>query len=253
MMFGRLVRSWTVRASFAGAMAASTLAVAAPSAGAAEATPASATTPLSVTAESFRFLNVPVFLRAGNSSVTFRNISADDDHEFVALNLGPSCSRSVATVDDAKALLMSVGQQANQAGADDPEPYFEAACPGGSFEGAAFAPPGGTDTEDFAFTPGRTLYLCGVPEDGVPHFELGMIGFINVIDPATRAGMPTGLELVAALRQPSGLRDLTTALLPAGVSLPSGFVFPNISGLLSGLNLPAGVRLPAGFGQLAGA
>ncbi len=251
MMFGRLVRSWTVRASFAAAMAASTLTVAAPSAGAAEATPANATTPLSVTAENFRFLNVPVFLRAGSYDVTLHNIS-EDDHVFLALNLGPVCSRSVTTTADASALLTRVGQEAGDSG--DPETVFEAACPGGSFEGAVFAPPGGTETDKIDFTPGKTLYFCPIPEeDGTRHYDLGMIGFINVIDPATRAGMPSGLDLLAALRQPTGLRDLTTALLPVGVSLPSGFGFPNISGLLSGLNLPAGVRLPAGFGQFAGA
>jgi len=231
-------------------MAASTLAVAAPSAGAAEATPAGATTPLSITAESFRFLNVPVFLRAGTSSVTLHNVSDDDDHEFVAVNLGPTCGRSIATTADASALIKQIG---DQAGDNDPQPFLDAACPGSSFEGAAFAPPGDTDTEDIAFTPGKTLYFCGVPENGVPHFDLGMIGFINVIDPATRAGMPTGLDLVAALRQPTGVHDLAAALLPAGVSLPTGFNFPNLSGLLSGLNLPAGIRLPAGFGQFAGA
>jgi len=226
-------------------MAASTLAVATPSAGAAEAAPADATTPLSITAENFRFRDVPVFLRAGSSDVTLHNIS-EDDHVFVAVNLGPVCGPSVNTTADASALLARIDQEA---GNNDPQAVFEAVCPGGSFEGAVFAPPGGTETDRIDFTPGKTLYFCPIPEeDGTPHSDLGMIGLINVIDPATRAGLPSGLDLLGSLRQPTGLRDLATALLPTGASLPGGFNFPNINGLLSGLNLPAGVGFPARLG-----
>jgi hypothetical protein len=73
-----------------------------------------------------------------------------------------------------------------------------------------------------------------------------------VIDPATRAGLPSGLDLLGSLRQPGALGDLTTALLPGQASLPPGFSFPDLSALFSGLNLPGGFGLPTGFGGTTG-
>jgi hypothetical protein len=165
-MLKRLGRSWTVRLGVSAAVVASALGM--------SALPTSATTvkrPLAVVAKSFRFLGVPRWLPAGQYDVRFLNISPDD-HEFVAVNLGPVCSRTVTSVAQAVAVLNS----------QDPD----VVCPGNSFEGAAFAGPGGRDREAFTFTPGRTLYFCGVPENGVPHYDLGMIGFINVF------AVPTG-------------------------------------------------------------
>jgi hypothetical protein len=134
--------------------------------------------PLVVVARDFQFLGVPGRLPAGTYDTRFINISRDEAHEFVAVNLGPSCSGTVTSVGAAQALIENVGQQA---GDGDPEPFLEAACPGASFGGAAFAESRGRDREDITMTPGRTLYFCGVPdEDGTPHFDLGMIGFINV-------------------------------------------------------------------------
>ncbi len=167
MMLQRLGRSWTVRLGFSAAVVVSALGM--------SALPSSAHTvkrPLAVVAKNFRFLGVPRSLPAGQYDVRFLNISPDE-HELVAFNLGPVCSRTITTAAQARALLDS-GQ--------DPD----VVCPGNNFEGYASAGPGGTDREDFTLSPGRTLYFCGVPENGVPHFDLGMIGFINVF------AVPTG-------------------------------------------------------------
>lgn len=177
MRLQRLGRSWIARLGFSAVLVGSVLSITAEPSSA-----GSFTFPLGVVADSFRFIGVPTTLPAEQYDVHFFNISQEDDHEFIALNLGPSCGSNITTVDDAKALLESVGQQAHAAGADNPLPFFLAACPGAGFEGAAFAGPNfGQDEETFTLTPGKTLYFCGVQEpDGTPHFELGMIGFIDV-------------------------------------------------------------------------
>ncbi len=171
MTLQRLGRSWVARMSVSAALVGSVLGI--------TAAPSSASTftlPMAAVATGFQFLGVPSTLPAAHYDLQFFNISQQDDHEFVALNLGPVCSVTIQTVSDAKALLEQVGSSGG-----DPEVAFEAACPGGGFEGTVFAPPGGRDRGDFTLAPGRTLYFCGVPEeDGTPHFELGMIGFINV-------------------------------------------------------------------------
>ena len=157
-------RSSVARVGIAGAMVATTLGVTAP--------PSSAIDlklPMAVVARDFRFLGVPKALPAAQYDLRFFNISRDEDHEFVAFNLGPTCSATINTVDDAKALV-EAGKGA-----------FRMWCPGGSFEGAAFAGPGGRDREEFNLTPGKTLYFCGVrDENGTPHFDLGMIGLLDV-------------------------------------------------------------------------
>lgn len=121
---------------------------------------------LAVVARDYHFSGVPNSLPAATYSVNFINVG-DEEHEFVAVNLGPQCG--------------SFTKQQALAELNKGEDAFFADCPGGSFEGAAFAAPGQRDRETVTLTPGRTLYFCGVPdENGVPHFELGMIGFINV-------------------------------------------------------------------------
>jgi hypothetical protein len=173
MKLQRLGRSWAARLGFSAALVASVLGV---SAG-----PSSAINlklPLVVVARDFQFLGVPGRLPAGTYDTRFINISREEAHEFVAVNLGPTCSSTVTSVEAGQALIENVGQQA---GDGDPEPFLEAACPGASLGGGVFAEPGGRDRGDITLTPGRTLYFCGVPdEDGTPHFDLGMIGFINV-------------------------------------------------------------------------
>ncbi len=166
MTFHRLGRSWAVRIGFGAAMVASVLgATAQPSL----AMPRGL--PMVVVAKDFQFLGVPGRLPAAEYNLRFLNISRTEEHEFVAVNLGPTCSRTITSVEAAKTLISNT--QADGA--------FEAACPGGAFEGSAFAKAGDRDRETVTLTPGRTLYFCGVPdEDGTPHFELGMIGFINV-------------------------------------------------------------------------
>jgi plastocyanin len=126
-----------------------------------------------VVARDFRFSGVPRVRSAGTYSVTFVNRS-QDDHDFVAVNLGPQCGQSVRTKKDAKSLKQRLDA------APDPEAAFTAACPGGSFEGGAGAGPGGRDTEDFTLTPGKTLYFCAVVDEHGAHSDLGMIGFITV-------------------------------------------------------------------------
>jgi hypothetical protein len=163
MILQRLGRSWAARIGFSAAMVTSMMGVSAP--------PSSAATlklPMAVVARDFQFLGAPGRLPAATYDVRFLNISRDEAHEFVALNLGPTCSNTIDTVEKAKALL--------EGGHD-----IDVVCPGNSFEGAVFAGPRGRDRQDITLVPGRTLYFCGVPdEDGTPHFELGMIGLINV-------------------------------------------------------------------------
>ncbi|MGI9034160.1 MAG: hypothetical protein ACR2HY_10910 [Acidimicrobiales bacterium] len=128
---------------------------------------------LSVVARDFQFLGVPSRLPAGTANVRFRNISRSEFHEFIAVNLGPACAGF--TRDQAIAEITKAGQ------AEDPIAAAQEDCPGLTFAGAAFAPPGGSDRETYDFQPGRVLYFCSIPdENGTPHFDLGMIGFINV-------------------------------------------------------------------------
>jgi len=138
--------------------------------------------PMAVVARDFQFI-VPPALPAGQYDLRFFNISRDEAHVFVALDLGPTCSRTTNTIAQAKALI----EKLLAAGEDGFEAAFDSACQGGSFEGAAFAEPGGRSREDFTFRPGKTLYFCDVPDDdGTPHFDLGMIGFMNIFS------LPTG-------------------------------------------------------------
>ncbi len=164
MTLSSLRKSWVARVAVSGAVIVAALGMAA--------APSSATDlklPMAVVARDFQFLGIPRALPAAQYDVRFFNISRTEAHEFVAVNLGPTCSSTINTVAQAKALL------------DGGEDAFGAECPGGSFEGAVFADPGGRDRADIALTPGKTLYFCGVPDDnGTPHFELGMIGFLNV-------------------------------------------------------------------------
>ncbi len=131
--------------------------------------------PLAVVAKDYRFLGVPSSLPAGTYDTRFFNISDDEFHVLVALNLGPRCSgfpdqRVINLIDRLSAI------EDEEAG----EAAFAKACPGGSF-GAVAAPPGGQDRQDLTFTPGRVYYFCPVPtEEGTPHADLGMRGFINV-------------------------------------------------------------------------
>jgi len=140
--------------------------------------------PMAVVARDYQFL-VPPALPEGRYDLQFFNIGREG-HVFVALNLGPACSASINTVSQAKALIKGIEETAG----DDEEAgdaAFAKACPGGSFEGAAFAEPGGRAREDFTFTPGKTLYFCPIPTAaGTDHYDLGMIGFINIF------ALPTG-------------------------------------------------------------
>ncbi len=163
MILRRLGRSWAARIGFSAAMVASVMGVSSPPASAAP-----LKLPLAVVARDFQFLGVPGRLPAATYDLQFINISRTEEHEFVAVNLGPICSKTITTVAAAKALLD---------GGQDPD----VVCPGNTFEGGVDAGPGGRARQTLTLTPGRTLYFCGVPdENGTPHFDLGMIGFINV-------------------------------------------------------------------------
>jgi len=153
------------------------------------AAPSSATDvkrPMAVVARDFQFLGAPPILPAGQYDLRFFNLSRDEAHVFVAVNLGPSCGSSVRTAADGKALLERVDSIAGPDG--NPEVVFGDLCPLGSLEGdGAFAEPGGRSRADYSFTPGKTMYFCPIPnDDGTPHYDLGMIGFINVFS------LPTG-------------------------------------------------------------
>jgi len=163
----------------------------------ASATPSSAVgvkRPMAVVARDFQFI-VPPALPAGQYDLQFINISRDEFHEFVALNV-EGCKSKLPTVDSAKRMLERIGEAAfAEVGPNATEEEFSAAldkftrveCPGVVPEGEAFAPPGQRSRADYNFTPGKTLYFCGVPDDnGTPHFDLGMIGFMNIFS------LPTG-------------------------------------------------------------
>ncbi len=180
MNMHRLGRSWIARMGFSAALVGSDVAVVAPP------TPASAAIqlrfPLTVVAASFRFFGVPDRLPESVVDLHLLNISPDDEHEIVAVNLGPDCGSTVNSVADAQALLTQAYAQAAAAGSHSPVRFIAAACPEASFEGRVFADPNfGQDSRTFTFTPGKTLYFCGVPEpDGSQHFDLGMIGFLDI-------------------------------------------------------------------------
>lgn len=128
--------------------------------------------PLAVVAQDYRFLGVPSTLPAGTYDTRFLNLG-DEFHVMVALNLGPVCSNF--SDGSILRLIDEVGST------EDPEAAFGAACPGGNLAGDPAAPPGGRDRQDVTLTPGRAYYFCPVPtEDGVPHYKLGMDGFVNV-------------------------------------------------------------------------
>ena len=158
-----LGRSLVKRAVFATTLGVSALLMAPQAASA-------ATFPLGVVSRDYRFYGVPSWLPAGTYSMTHFNVG-HEPHVFIAVNLGPVCSETITTVAQADAFLDEVQ------GPED----LEAACPGSSIAGDVFAPPGGRSTGELNLAPGRVLYFCPIPDDhGVPHDELGMIGFINV-------------------------------------------------------------------------
>jgi len=131
--------------------------------------------PLGIAARDYSFQGVPSRLPAGSYDLRFVNVG-DEFHVFVAVNLGPTCSATITTREAALAFLATIEDQ-------DPETL----CPGSSLAGDVAAPPGGRSSGLMTVTPGRTLYFCPIPtEDGTPHAELGMIGFINVF------GLPGG-------------------------------------------------------------
>ncbi|MDQ6692097.1 MAG: hypothetical protein M3256_11010 [Actinomycetota bacterium] len=132
-------------------------------------------------ANSFRFFGVPARLPASVVDLHLLNISPDDEHEFVAVNLGPACGSTINSGADVQALLTLAYAQA-AAGSHSPIRFIAAACPGASSEGRAFADPNlGQDHKTFTFTAGKTLYFSGIPEpDGSQHFDLGMIGFLDI-------------------------------------------------------------------------
>lgn len=170
----RMRRASAGRVGLAGALAASAL-VLVPQASYA----AHRTIPLAVVARDFQFLGLPPALPAGQYDVRFFNLG-QEPHVIVAVNLGPQCSQSITTKEQGLAFLQTV----------DSDAAFAAACPGGSFAGDVFAPPGGRSTGPLTLAPGRTMYFCPIPEEnGVPHFDLGMIGFIDVFS------LPGGFSL----------------------------------------------------------
>lgn len=166
-MHGRAVVGRVVAAT---ALAASVLTLAPSGASAAR------TFPLGVVARDYYFQGVPSRLPAGSYNMRFYNVG-NEPHVLVAVNLGPACSESVATTDDAISFLANL----------ESEEDFQDACPGGSLAGDVFAPPGGSASGPVSLTPGRTLVFCPIPDEmGTPHYELGMINFIDVF------GLPGG-------------------------------------------------------------
>ena len=170
--FGRLRGSRFTRLGCATVVAASALAL--------SSAPASAVAvkrPLVITATNYKFSGFPKTLTAGKYAGHLINTS-DEPHVVVAVNLGPSCGASITTISQAKDFVNSV----------EDEEAFALACPGGSIAGTPFARPMAASRSTLRFEPGKALYFCPIPEeDGTPHSDLGMLGFINVTSaPATR-------------------------------------------------------------------
>lgn len=170
MAFGRLRGPWAGRIACSSAVVASVLAL--------SSTPASAevrNVALPVVAINYKFPTVPKKLPEGGYRVRFFNAS-DEPHVFIAVNLGAQCSGTVSTIAKAKAFLDTI----------DSEEAFAEACPGGSLAGDIFAEPLGRDRGPLNLEAGRTLYFCPIPtEGGTPHYKLGMVGLIDVVETPT--------------------------------------------------------------------
>jgi len=159
-------RSVVARVVAAAALAVSALTLAPQTASAAR------TYPLGVVARDYYFTGVPSRLPEGQYSMRFFNLGSEP-HVLVAINLGPECSESLSTAEVAIDFLEGI----------ESEEDFLAACPGSSFAGAVFAPPGGRSSGPLSLAPGRTLVFCPIPDSmWTPHHELGMINFIDVVD-----------------------------------------------------------------------
>ena len=125
---------------------------------------------LAVVSRDYSFEGLPGRLPAGEYNLSHYNFGAEP-HVLIAVNLGPVCSNTITTTEQAQEFLENVQS----------DEQFEAECPGGSIAGDVFAPPGGRSSGPITLTPGRTLYFCPIPtEEGIPHDDLGMIGFIDV-------------------------------------------------------------------------
>ncbi|MDP9075255.1 MAG: hypothetical protein M3N98_14050 [Actinomycetota bacterium] len=130
---------------------------------------------LGVLASSFHFTvfgNLP----GGPAKVQLINMSSVDPHEFLAVNLGPVCSKF--TQADATHELDKLTKIHG-----NPLPTFLHDCPGGAFEGANGTGPLSTSSATYNFTPGRTLYWCAIRKNGTPHYKQGMLGFLNTPGP----------------------------------------------------------------------
>ena len=135
-----------------------------------QAASAARTYPLGVVGRDYSFQGVPTRLPVGEYNLRFYNLGSEP-HVLVAINLGPECSDTIATAEAAIEFLEGV---------ESDEDLF-AACPGSSFAGDVFAPPGGRSSGPLSLAPGRTLVFCPIPDAmWTPHHELGMIAFIDV-------------------------------------------------------------------------
>ncbi len=115
-------KSQFARVGLGAAMVASML-----GASAAPSSAAMAKRPMAVVARDFQFI-VPPVLPAGDYDLRFFNISRDEDHVFVALNLGPKCSNTINTVAQAKALLARIDQESG-GDEDASDAVFARLCP----------------------------------------------------------------------------------------------------------------------------
>lgn len=135
-----------------------------------------ATIPVAVGSD-FDFAGVPKEVQPGTYDFTFVNASRDQLHELVMFKLGE---------DDEDKSRREVVAAINADNPDDPGFLYD-------FRGVSFAGPldvqrpeeiepgffaGRLDMSD----PGRYVYLCFVtdPETNRPHYQLGMLDFVDV-------------------------------------------------------------------------
>ncbi len=123
----------------------------------------------------FGYENVPDKVQSGNYDFTFANTSPVEEHEIVFFKL-----------QDDKDTVEDVVAAANAAVSED-DPYFS------DFRGVSYTGPDSVQTTQklepgFFFgradltDKGRYAYLCVIPQvgTGIPHYQLGMVGTLDV-------------------------------------------------------------------------
>ncbi len=155
-----------------------------------DASPSQTTSDLSIAAEDFKF-DLPPSTPAGPTTITLTN-SGEEEHQAQAALIAEG-----KTIDDVVAALQ---------GPDETAAFALLTFTGGP----TGVLPGAEATVDVDLAPGNYAFLCFIAgADGVPHIAKGMVGSLEVTEPATTGEVPEGdTELVAkdfSFEPPTGL------------------------------------------------